>query len=431
MTQRPQSSSALDALSQLVQRSIKEPSSAALRKGHREFLVRVEGKHSLLRRVRPWPVVVASATFLAVGLLWLTVFRDPSAAVLPPVVVSKIEGGKLIEGGYLAAFDDSGVKLWFNEGSEFALLPGARGRLRHASSEGAHFAVERGAAAFRITPATGRHWSVEAGPFVVKVTGTEFSVDWDPAAEQFELQLERGKVLVSGPIVGQDLALSPGQRLSVSLRKAETVISGLQAEQAVPDATTTATLDAPATAPSASASEVVTSAENRAQTERATTPSTSANRAWRQAMANGEWDQILADADRAGLSATVSSVSSDELFMLTDAARYRRRPDVARAALLAHRERFPSAAGSVRALFLLGRVEELAASPGKAIEWYDRYLAKVPSGTYSAEALGRKMILWKDLHGPTATRSLAERYLRHFPAGTYAGTARALLGVQE
>ena len=161
------------------------------------------------------------------------------------------------------------------------------------------------------------------------------------------------------------------------------------------------------------------------------TPSMRATRDWKQAMANGEWDKILADADRQGLSATVSSVSSAELFILTDAARYRRRSDIARVALLAHRERFPNAAGSVRALFLLGRVEELAASPSKAIEWYDRYLAEVPAGTYSAEALGRKMILWKELHGPTATRSLAERYLRRFPAGTYAGTARALLSAHE
>ena len=58
-------------------------------------------------------------------------------------------------------------------------------------------------------------------------------------------------------------------------------------------------------------------------------------------------------------------------------ARYRRRPELARAALLAQLERFPRSARSLDAVFLLGRVEELRAEgKQRALRRYDEYLAK-------------------------------------------------------
>jgi hypothetical protein len=115
------------------------------------------------------------------------------------------------------------------------------------------------------------------------------------------------------------------------------------------------------------------------------------------------------------------------LFALADAARYRRRVDLARAALLAQRRRFP---GSPRALFLLGRVEEArGGGMAQAIRWYDEYLAQAPMGAYAAEALGRKMTITSKVGGPAKARPVAEEYLRRFPKGTYAGSARAILRV--
>ncbi|HVY36744.1 MAG TPA: hypothetical protein VHM31_02380, partial [Polyangia bacterium] len=150
------------------------------------------------------------------------------------------------------------------------------------------------------------------------------------------------------------------------------------------------------------------------------------------ALASGRWDRILADVDRAGVDATLESAGSDELFVLADAARYRRRPDLARAALLAHRRRFPHGPRALDAVFLLGRVEELrdhgsaADARAQAIVWYDEYLTRAPAGPYAAEALGRKMILTNELGGPARARPIAREYLVRFPAGSYAGAARAL-----
>ena len=146
---------------------------------------------------------------------------------------------------------------------------------------------------------------------------------------------------------------------------------------------------------------------------------------WADHLAHGRWDRILEEVEQRGVDATLESAPSEELFALADAARYRRRTDLARAALLAQRRRFPGSARSVDATFLLGRVEE-SRDRAQALGWYDEYLERAPTGTYSAEAWGRKMVLTNELKGRASARPIAEEYLRRFPNGSYAGAARAL-----
>ena len=138
---------------------------------------------------------------------------------------SRIEGGIILEGGYLSQSGRAGIKLFFNEGSKFELTPGTRGRLRAVAEDGAHLAVENGTAALQVTQSRQRRWLVEAGPFLVTVKGTAFTVSWDPSSERFELVLRHGHVVVSGPLVGGSIALLAGHRLVVSLPDAQTVIT--------------------------------------------------------------------------------------------------------------------------------------------------------------------------------------------------------------
>jgi ferric-dicitrate binding protein FerR (iron transport regulator) len=84
----------------------------------------------------------------------------------------------LLEGGYLSKSGRAGVTVIFSEGSTFALMPGARGRLRSVDADGARLALEHGTAALRVTPNRERRWLVEAGPFLVTVKGTAFTVSW-------------------------------------------------------------------------------------------------------------------------------------------------------------------------------------------------------------------------------------------------------------
>jgi TolA-binding protein len=272
---------------------------------------------------------------------------------------------------------------------------------------------------------------VEAGPFLVTVKGTVFTVSWDSASERFELRLRHGRVVVSGPVVGEGVALRAGQRLAINLPRGETVINEEPPESP--------------TGPSFGSTPPSHEPVARAQTDTAAPASRAAagsgpavrplaargaSRRWAAELANGQWDRILAEVDREGADATLASAPSEDLFAIADAARYRRRADLARAALLAQRRRFPRSARSLDAMFLLGRVEELRQhGAGQAIEMYDQYLAVAPTGAYAAEALGRKMILMNETGGPAKARPIAEEYLLRFPSGSYAGSARALTRV--
>ncbi len=428
MPPEPTDSPTLGALTGLLRGAVKKPSQAELDRGLFAFRARIAGSGASRFERRRWVVLVAVALPLVlVAAVFVPRLRSDASVSERPASVSRVEGGRLLSGGYLSESGHAGIKLFFDEGSRFELTPGARGRLRVGAEKGASLALEHGAVALRITPSRERRWAVEAGPFLVRVKGTDFTVEWDPASEELELTLRRGRVVVSGPVVGDGFALRPGQKLTVSLPKAQTVITE---EPPTPLAVRSTAPFAPAPSASSSSATVPPDEPKRSDKPEAAgaTSGATTERRWREALASGKWDHILADVERDGVQATLETASSDDLFSLANAARYRRRTDLARAALLAELRRFPGSPRSVDAIFLLGRVEELRdVSRTVAIARYDEYLAHAPTGTYAAEALGRKMTLSNELGGPSIARPIAEEYLRRFPDGSYAGAARALL----
>jgi TolA-binding protein len=216
--------------------------------------------------------------------------------------------------------------------------------------------------------------------------------------------------------------------LVVNLATVETVITEDTAVQGSEEPVGGA---APQPASGATAQSAVTNpgTSDRAASAAPTPPGkTPGERGWSEALARGHWDRILKDVDRAGVEATLGRVSSDDLFILADAARYRRRHDLARAALLAQRRRFPDSPRALDAIFLLGRAEELdKRGTARAIAWYDEYLQRAPKGPLVGEALGRKMTLTDRLEGSARARPVAEEYVRRFPKGSYAEYARGLI----
>jgi TolA-binding protein len=206
----------------------------------------------------------------------------------------------------------------------------------------------------------------------------------------------------------------------VNLARAESVISEIPS----------GTADSEAVAPVAPSPEPQPAAEKPAMPSPTSSSlgKTGGERRWSEQLARGHWDRILAEANRMGIDNTLAKASSEDLFALADAARYRRNPELARSALLAEQRRFPNSARALDAIFLLGRVEELREQGAtQAVARYNEYLTRAPAGPFVGEALGRKMTLTDRLEGPASARPVAEEYLRRFPKGNYAGAARTLL----
>jgi TolA-binding protein/ferric-dicitrate binding protein FerR (iron transport regulator) len=387
------------------------------------------------RRVRLG--VLATATTLAACVFLFALVHHPKA---PPaqVIRYQVESGEILDGGYLRAVGNQGMALLFSEGTRLQLLPGARGRLRSVDSAGARFAIEQGPARIEVRHRPGATWLVDAGPFLITVHGTVFTVAWNPTNEQLDLRMEKGLVSVSGPVSEAGIAVRGGQHLTIDLPKKEVLLRELGKESGTPVATplpardailpteqaTIPTAGSPAAAPEAVASATPTGSP------RAGRPQGHARGplafGWAADMTAGRLDKILADVARVGLKRALAEASNEDLSALADAARYRRQDDIAEQALLGQRSRFPGSARASEAAFLLGRMQESRDDGGtRALEWYDSYLQGNPTGAYASEALGRKMIVTQKLLGNPAARAIAAEYLDRFPTGTYAGAARA------
>lgn len=352
----------------------------------------------------------------------------------------RVDNGEIGDGGYLRSFGGSGVGLLFAEGTELRLAAGARGRLTSVDGQGARFAIEQGEVEVNVVPSAGARWLIDAGPFLITVHGTTFTAAWDGEREQLEVRMKRGLVSVSGPVADGKLAVRAGQQLTINVPERKVVLRPSdEADDATPPAGDTAleeTAVAPSPAVEPSALEAppavgarvpsIAPAHRRSRaavTVRASAPS----RNWTAALAAGDFQAIVLEAEHRGLRRSLGDARSEDLAALADAARYLRRDDVARQALVAQRDRFPKSDRAHEAAFLLGRLTEGGADGDvRALSWYDRYLGEAPSGAYASEALGRKMTATEKLRGIEAARDIAREYLRRFPHGTYAGAARAL-----
>jgi hypothetical protein len=362
--------------------------------------------------------------------LWLVFSGARVAGPQAASLAYHVEGGEIVEGGYLRSLGSAGVKLCFAEGSELEFLAGARGRLRSVDANGARLAVERGTASVKVAHRPGAHWLVDAGPFLIAVKGTTFTVAWDATGELLDLRMEQGTVSVTGPLSECAITVRAGQRLAINLPKREVVLRDLESATALHPASALVSPE-----PELGLTKQGLDSEPADTARDATAQRSGAHgrggvawpHTWPAALVAGDTDSILRDVERRGLERCLADASSEDLSALADAARYRRRDSIATQALLAQRSRFPGSARALDAAFLLGRLEEMhEGGRRKALSWYRHYLEEAPSGAYASEALGREMIVTHKLMGIAAAQMVAEDYLQRFPTGTYAGAARAL-----
>ncbi|HHH29421.1 MAG TPA: hypothetical protein ENK57_13895, partial [Polyangiaceae bacterium] len=349
--------------------------------------------------LRAWrPLALAAAIVVAAS---VTLWAWPR-----PALDYELVGGTVAEAGYVHA-DGDDAELRFSDGSTVTFDAGSAGRIVEVSAEGAELLLERGHATVSVTPLDDARWSVAAGPYAVRVTGTRFDVAWAPNDDRFELSLQEGSVEIRGPLLDGPLSVTAGKRVVARVRERDVSLSDL--------GDPVASEQAPA--PTASASATASEPDLTASPTSKPAPPISKPKSWASLVAEGDYDTVLAQAEARGIASVMQSSSAGDLVALGDAARYRGRGDVARQCLVALREHHAGHPAAVSAAFLLGRMSE--GSPSSAIGWYDRYLSEAPGGAYAAEALGRKLALVAKSN-PTAARAIAKQYLAAYPRGAYA-----------
>jgi hypothetical protein len=375
------------------------------------------------RRRRLPAALLLAAAFGAVALL----FGARALLGHPPLTVSV--GGSSqapLVGAWLGAPETRALPLEFSDGSQFELAPASKARVLELGRASARVELASGSLHVHVVPGAATAWHVDAGPFVVRVTGTRFVVSYLPEADQFEVSMEEGQVELSGCVFGSGRKLAVGQRVRASCRTKSLEVSYRdgQSAPAAPAPASTAVAEATEPGPTAPAAVTPSTAPKGA----AASSAPAAAPTWLPLARAGKYQDAFAAANRDGFEAQCARASAEELTLLADVARHARAPRQARQALLQLRKRFAGGSEATTAAFALGRLEfdEFRGYSGAA-EWFRTYLNERPAGPMAREALGR-LIEASQRAGDTAgAESAARRYLRDYPSGPHAELASRLV----
>jgi hypothetical protein len=418
-----------EALQQLVQLTRATFSDEATREHwpvEENGLRRVEARARPRRPVR-WQAVsalgVAALLLAAAPAAWFAA-RRPG-----PLTFEVINGTVGAAGEILPA--QAGTRIRFSDGSEIALDRDARAQVSDVTRAGARIVLSSGRAHTFFVHKPAARWQVAAGPYVVQVTGTIFDVQWSDDGQAFDVWLQKGSVRVSGPLIGDGIAMTHGQHLRTRVKDNKILLDDQRADAPEPPPAEEPPGAAAAPAPAAGAAETGERGESEqgagvAPEHVPARVSHPVGKSWSRRMARGDFEAVVEAAERRGIESVLAHGSRNELGALADAARYTRRTRLAGRALNAERDRFPETAEGREAAFFLGNLAEDGGDRSGAVSWYGRYLREDAAGTYAAQALGRKMLI-ESRRGSSAAGIDAEEYLHRFPSGSYADAARLIL----
>ena len=173
-------------------------------------------------RAKPAFVAFAFAAAVAAAAVLFVRMRPGPAAI-----AWHVENGAASAQGYVSIPPTApSARLVFDDGSDVALSPGSRGRVAATTPVGAEVVLEQGRAKVHVQHRDRTRWMVDAGPFAVRVTGTEFFVAWAADAETLDVWMKSGRVEVTGPVLGDALTLSEGQHLRARLHDKTVQIDG-------------------------------------------------------------------------------------------------------------------------------------------------------------------------------------------------------------
>ncbi len=423
-----------EVLEELVALSRRSLHGEAIRRGERTFeqtrkSLRARREKSRARaRWLAWPRVLAwglpTGALCALGLyLWIGT-QTP--------LRYEVSGAVAMASGDIVGGEQS--RLRFTDGSELTLSRGARARVLSLDPRGGHIEIGSGKAHVSIERRPQTRWFVRAGPYEVRVIGTTFDVRWSQSEKTFELTMQRGEVTVTGPLLQGAVRVRAGQGLRASLDAQRVWMGDALMARAEPssDNAQPSVVEAGSTegagedAIEAPSERMATRRDSREAPHKRERLSRGGRGPWARRLARGDSSGVLAEAERFGIERALSSAPLHELAALADAARFVRRGELARRALLSARKRFPRSAVAADAAFLLGRIEERRGG-NRAVRWYARYLRENPRGPYAEQALGRHMLHVYRTEGAAAARSLAATYLERHATGAYADAARRLV----
>jgi hypothetical protein len=381
-----------------------------------------QGRRLPVRPVRgwAWAAAVTVTALLVVGVWRLTERPDLVRFTVGP------EASEGQVGVYIAPVASHPLPVQFSDGSTLRVHPASRVRVAETTSQGAAISLEAGRVDVEVNKAGGGAWSVVAGPYRVRVTGTKFDVSWMPDVGHAQVWVREGVVVVSGPSVEAGVEVRAGEHFS---SRSHTTVK--------PTATASTAMQ-PGPMPGAEEVEprvpVPSLSGERATEPTVPEPAVSADEAvppptWDQLASRGDYAEIVRQAEERGVESILATGSASELHALSQAARFSGKGQLGHRCLVQLRQRHPQSSQARSAAFVLGRMADQGGQSASALQWYDTYLAESPGGALAAEAHGRRMALLHRMGRTPEAEAAARSYLDAYPKGGYAPVAKDILGL--
>lgn len=366
--------------------------------------------------------VWAPASLLGVAAVaWLSLRLGSSVS---PSLEANWQGNPVAAGAALVVSGEAAVPLSFSDGSEVVLEPSAQATLQSVGEKSTGLVLERGRLSAKLERKRGTAWTIAAGPYEVRGTGSTFTVDWDRASG-FRIQVSEGSARVTGGDLPEGgVQVGAGDELSRGHRAETVTAPSPERPVRVQELPVVEAEETPEERPAGQ-----TRAQKVAPEPLEPVPAEVPSKArWQSLAERGEYAAALRDAEAQGFEAVLSSSSASELLLLGNSARYARSSQRARQAYGAIRSRFAGSHPARLSAYYLARLSgDVDGQPRSEAGWLRTYLAESPGGELSASARARLMEVLRALGDAAGARSIARDYLRYHPAGPHAGVARSLL----
>src|SRR4051812_29962318 len=102
-------------------------------------------------------------------------------------------------GERITASDAGALALRFSDGSQVTLPPRAQAHVDALEPQGATVALEEGTVEVAVVHRAHTRWSIRAGRYEIRVTGTKFSAGWDRRTDALTVTMREGSVEVTRP----------------------------------------------------------------------------------------------------------------------------------------------------------------------------------------------------------------------------------------
>jgi transmembrane sensor len=403
-----------------------------------------------------WRLSLLGAAACAAGIAFFLMRPVPLSYAVDGAGAGRAGGVGAI-GERLVASDAGALSLRFSDGSQVTLPPRAQAHVDALEAHGATVALEGGIVDVSVVHRAKTRWSVRAGRYTIRVTGTKFTAGWDRKTDTLTVTMREGSVEVTGPGMKAPARVVGGQRLRANDVTADR--PGDEPEVIVEDATLAAASAQPA-APvaqpandEASPPEAAATAEPNEGKAQAPEPAKAVaspkrevdrkaprgrhaaaptliaanDSGWRSLYRAGRYQEGLAEAQREGFEQDCARLAVEDVVRLGELARlahdYNRAELAYRAALKRSRSQPAEALIGMGKIAFDQRHDYAAAS-----RWFGSYVQRFPHGDYAQEAAGLLLESRLKAGDNAAARDAAAAYLSSFPNGPRAKQARGIVG---